>query len=465
MKLRLLLLLVLIGPLFAQTTTNYHFNVPPFNTTGWNNLINANFNSLDSILLTKSCIATATTLTSVCGATPGLVASITDGLTNLDCTAGGGTNKNICVYNGTIWTVISGSGSLTGCTDVAGVLTCPQFTTSGVNGGMIGTEGTCLGAGFTPATGVDLLCPSSLSGPLGTHGWIQNNNNGGWVGLPAPTLTPGDLQMTNGTAFAAAHLNDTGTVINASEPILGAVSGTTVGLGFVGFPTIGFYYKGSNAICATLGSTCGFWMGGANLFVVSGSAIGWSSSGTDASAGHVAGFSNEVAAGEVIGVGNGTQGDESATLRSANTQRVSGANYTNATTTPSSVFSWTALQTEVNKTWNFDCRMVWQGSAGTTTLNLYIASAQTPVNEAATATVYTTLAGTETDATVSSGASGNVQIITSAVPGATGTNYKAILTGGVELNAATASTFTILAAAGTTGTVTILRDASFCTLQ
>ena len=36
---------------------------------------------------------------------------------------------------------------------------------------------------LTPASGVDLLCPSSTGGPIGTHGWLVNSNNGGWSQL------------------------------------------------------------------------------------------------------------------------------------------------------------------------------------------------------------------------------------------------------------------------------------------
>jgi lysophospholipase L1-like esterase len=50
-----------------------------------------------------ACIATTSTLSSKCGTTAGTSASVTNGGTAVDCTAGGGSFVNQCIYNGSAW--------------------------------------------------------------------------------------------------------------------------------------------------------------------------------------------------------------------------------------------------------------------------------------------------------------------------------------------------------------------------
>jgi len=93
------------------------------------------------------------------------------------------------------------------------------FTTSGSNGGVTGTEGTC--AGLTAGAGKDLLCPNST-----LHGWEFNNNNGGYVpAVAGPTSsTSGNLASFSGTS--GGIIQDTGT---AAANVVTAASNYTSG--------------------------------------------------------------------------------------------------------------------------------------------------------------------------------------------------------------------------------------------
>ncbi len=55
------------------------------------------------VLVWGQCIATVATLSSMCIHVKGTIASVTDGSTPSDCTVGGGTSANACMYNGTAW--------------------------------------------------------------------------------------------------------------------------------------------------------------------------------------------------------------------------------------------------------------------------------------------------------------------------------------------------------------------------
>lgn len=58
-----------------------------------------------------SCITTVANLSNACGFIAGTIASVTDGANSSDCTIGGGTSKNVCIYNGTIWTFAGSAAS------------------------------------------------------------------------------------------------------------------------------------------------------------------------------------------------------------------------------------------------------------------------------------------------------------------------------------------------------------------
>lgn len=179
------------------------------------------------------------------------------------------------------------SGGGFGCSGSLGALTCASYATSGSDGGIIGTEGTC--GRLTPATGLDLLCPSSTGGPLGVSGWLANMGNGGWASLFfSPSLVPA---------------------------ILPVGSSGTPSLAFTGHTDTGLYWKSTNVVCYKVSTdTCDIWFGGSSVHLVSNSVYGWASSTIDATAADT-GLSRSGAA--VVNCGNGTNLDTTCKLQLA----------------------------------------------------------------------------------------------------------------------------------------------------
>lgn len=220
--------------------------------------------------------------------------STSAGTTNFQLNGYNGVRARASAYSsGSITTTItvgvgagSGSGGF-GCSGSLGALTCASFTTSANNGGISGTEGTC--AGLTPATGLDLLCPSSTGGPLGVSGWLANMGNGGWASLFfSPSLVPA---------------------------ILPVGSSGTPSLAFTGHTDTGLYWKSTNVVCYKVSTdTCDIWFGGSNIQLVSGSVFGWASSTTDATTADTA-LSRQGAG--IVDVGNGANQNTSGEIRSA----------------------------------------------------------------------------------------------------------------------------------------------------
>lgn len=103
------------------------------------------------------CITVVASLSASCGTTAGTIASVTDGSTASDCTTGSGTNKNACIYSGTVWNF---AGSAAGA---------PAFSaiTPGTNTGalVIGTGGslTVSGSGTNNATNINGVSMASLA--------------------------------------------------------------------------------------------------------------------------------------------------------------------------------------------------------------------------------------------------------------------------------------------------------------
>jgi len=149
--------------------------------------------------------------------------------------------------------------------------------------------------------------------------------------------------------------------------------------------------------------------------------------------------------------------DELAIFVGANSQRQVASSYTNATTTPSTFQTWSLAASAHN--YAYHCDLVYQSSASTATLALSFNASVAPTSLMGHARIFSTLTGTSTDATVTTTSSGNVAVLTGATPNATSTNYEATFSGTIEWGSS-AGTFAIQAAAGGTGTVTILRGSA-----
>jgi len=297
------------------------------------------------------------------------------------------------------------------------------------------------------------------------------------VGSGTPGGVNGDLQMFASGGIVASHFNDGGTnagIITATEPVmLSGTSNTAPGIyygnqGTAGSTSLRGYQPTAtnNAFCITnAADVCDNEITNNGFVTNLNGVIGFSSSNSNAQTPSLAISNRATTTGyNVMAIGSGGNRNESATVRDGNTQRIIGATpYTNATTTPSTVVSWSTAQTFFNVAWSYECHFVYQSTATTASLVLSIAENTAPVNESAHARIFTTNTGTSTDAYVTGTASGNLPVLTGGAPAAANTNYEATIDGTVELNATLSGIFSIQAAASAAGTITIMRG-SFCQL-
>lgn len=149
------------------------------------------------------------------------------------------------------------------------------------------------------------------------------------------------------------------------------------------------------------------------------------------------------------------------------TQTVSGADYTNTTVTPSTVFSWTLPATAAARSYDYSCDILWESTAATLVgpvFGLNLSAAPTQLTGAAK--VHTALAGTFTTGYLSNTTTGSQTLITSAAAGVTSTNYEARIWGTIEGAAVAGSTFIINAAATSGSTANLnIRRGSRCTMH
>lgn len=148
---------------------------------------------------------------------------------------------------------------------------------------------------------------------------------------------------------------------------------------------------------------------------------------------------------------------------SVGTQIVSGADYTNSTTTPSTVFSWTLPATSAAKTYRYSCDIMWESTNTTLVGPVFgVNISAAPTQLTASAQVSTAVAGTYTTGYLSNATTGSQTLITSAAAAVTSTNYPAKIWGTIEGAPTAGSTFIINAAStsGTTATLNIRRGSA-----
>lgn len=144
----------------------------------------------------------------------------------------------------------------------------------------------------------------------------------------------------------------------------------------------------------------------------------------------------------------------------AQTCVISAADYTNSTTTPSTVCSFTLPPTGAAKTYLYNCDFLWESTAATLTgpvigLNISAAPTQLTGEE----TEWFAVAGTFATGYLSNTTTGSQTLLTGTAAGVTTTNYPLKIQGTIEGAPTAGSTFIINAAAlsNTTSTLNIRR--------
>lgn len=145
---------------------------------------------------------------------------------------------------------------------------------------------------------------------------------------------------------------------------------------------------------------------------------------------------------------------------------VSGADYTNTTVTPSTVFSWTLTPSTVARSYRYNCDILWESTAATLVGPVFgVNLSAAPTQLTASAAVQNTLAGADVNGYLSNTTTGSQTLVTSSAAGVTSTNYWAKIWGTIEGAPVAGSTFIINAAStsGTTANLNIRRGSS-CTM-
>lgn len=301
---------------------------------------------------------------------------------------------------------------------------------------------TCTSATLTPSSSTCTWTASGGGGPFPQT--VSGTVNSG--GIPcftsttneasSATLAAGVLPMGGGAGacVSASSVKDSGGTVSTTEPVATGAS-PCVGL----TPGTGGVYCGNEGTTPTVfpASTDSWWQN---------------------STAHCEDeFANGVELGCALVQPAGVVG----------VQTITGADYTNTTTTPSTVFSWTLPATTVAKNYRYTCDILWESTAATLVgpvfgLNISAAPTQLTGNAA----VQNTLAGADVNGYLSNNTTGSQTLVTSGAAGVTTTNYWAKIWGTIEGAAVAGSTFIINAAStsGVTASLNIRRGAG-CDLK
>jgi hypothetical protein len=259
--------------------------------------------------------------------------------------------------------------------------------------------------------------------------------------------------VTGGTAF---QVTTGGTVTN------GAISGSTVHLSY-----------NTNADFLSVGSSSGGITAGTsgNQLTVQGNGQGVVIKSTLAAAGPNLITVPTAETGDIVDyqVNSVTQDGVGPTgiLGNDGIQTVNGADYTNTTVTPSTVFSWTLPPTAATKTYAYTCDIMWESTAATLVGPVFgVNISAAPTQLTAAASVQNTLAGADINGYLSNTTTGSQTLVTSTAAGVTSTNYWAKIWGTIEGSPTAGATF-IINAASTSGTTASLniRRGSRCVLE
>jgi hypothetical protein len=278
---------------------------------------------------------------------------------------------------------------------------------------------------------------------LSSNGNVLIGSNAGSVQTAASNATC--------VGFQACHFNSTGSN-NTAFGSSAAASNTGSGMTAMGNSACSAATSGGNDTC--IGASDAL----SAITDTNETLIGFSVTGAGS---NTATIGNASVTDSFFGGSTGVSTTHAAIVQaSVGTQIVSGADYTNSTVTPSTVFSWTLPATAAARTYKYTCDIMWE-STGVTLVGpvfgVNISSAPTQLT--ASASVQNALAGADVNGYLSNTTTGSQTLVTSGAAGVTSTNYWAKIWGTIEGAAAAGSTFIINAAStsGTTATLNIRR--------
>jgi len=332
------------------------------------------------------------------------------------------------------------------------------------------------------------------TGAGGAHGGTTTNTGGigGAINLTTGAGTAGAATGAGAAAGALVFAGGTGGAGGSTSGTGGAGGDFLVTTGTGGAATSGSTTGRGGNFIVTLGSAGGTGTAGApGQFEVFGGTVGaanvtpfvnvtgtWNTTGT-VDAAIFANITNTASGAssllEDLQVGSASKFsvDKNGLVtagsisQSGGTQIISGADYTNSTTTPSTVFSWTLPATASAKTYRFSCDIMWESTNTTLVGPVFgVNISAAPTQLTANASVQNTLAGADINGYLSNTTTGSQTLVTSSAAGVTSTNYWAKIWGTIEGAPVAGSTFIINAAStsGTTATLNIRRG-SGCTLN
>lgn len=343
--------------------------------------------------------------------------------------------------------------------DGAGSLTVNRGGTSTINV-VDGSTNTDAATSFTLATGQYALCNANAAGTI----WACAKKAGGTT---ATSLVDSNAASVITTTPATTPVNfiTCGNAATGALPFCqGAGSDATVGMTFGTKATNNiFSINADGSMTITPASTKAITFlvaggGGSNVLAKTTTAAATPLTAQVASSATANAFNVAASSGTAMSDfgPNGIPG-------LAQTCVISGADYTNSTTTPSTVCSFTLPPTVAAKTYIYTCDFMWESTAATLTgpvmgLNLSAAPTQLTGEEQE----WFAVAGTFATGYLSNTTTGSQTLLTGTAAGVTSTNYKMRINGTIEGAATAGSTFIINAAAlsNTTSTLNIRRGGS-----
>ena len=185
---------------------------------------------------TAQCIATVATLTSQCGTIPGTIASVTDGVSQFDCSTGLSTSKAACIYNGVAWVPISQNVCSAYVLQVGGTgLTCGDTVNFNAATPAAPTDGFNVTFATSKVGSVDSVSASVVGDGNAAHCLLGNGTFGTCgspITLQTNTVNNSSQSLLNLVAGSGITLTNTSggnvTIASSGGPVTGSGSTNTI---------------------------------------------------------------------------------------------------------------------------------------------------------------------------------------------------------------------------------------------